>query len=133
MTDYDPGEFVMPFGRYTGQTLMDIGATARGCQYLDWLVAKLNEQPGKHHDVRAALTDYMAGEEHGQAAEADWPTIEDAKDLAGRYRKRGVIVLSFSDGGMHSCGWGWQRTACDAMRKIGKQIIEMIGDGRIEP
>jgi len=137
MSDYDPGGYVMPFGQHTGRTLADIGSNERGVQYLHWLMTRLHEKPNSHLDVRAALMAYLMGEtgttDMTDRTNQEWPTMEDAKELAGRYRKRGVIILSFSDDGMCSAGWGWQRVACDAMRKIGEQVIKMIGDGRIEP
>jgi len=134
---YNADGYVMPFGQHTGQTLREIGSNERGVQYLHWLMARLHENPNSHLDVRAALMAYLMGEtdttDMTDRTNQEWPTIEAAKEIATRYRKRGVIILSFSEKNMHSCGWGWQRVTCDAMRKIGEQVIEMIGDGRIEP
>lgn len=37
----DYGSFVMPFGKYAGQTLDDIASTNSGLLYLDWAAGEL--------------------------------------------------------------------------------------------
>jgi len=62
------------------------------------------------------------------------PTINDAKNLATRYRKPAVIVVHLSlDGSVGFASYGMTRKQCDVAGVIGEQIIERIMDGTIDP
>lgn len=59
------------------------------------------------------------------------PTIQDAKDLAYKHRKRGVIILAFTDTGYSSASYGMTRKDCDAMKKANELITSDIQAGVI--
>lgn len=61
----------------------------------------------------------------------DGPTINDAKAVALKYRKRGVIILSFSGEGFAVTSYGMTRADCDAMRQVNDQIADMLAAGDI--
>jgi hypothetical protein len=51
----DPKDFVMPIGRYRGQTLDDISSTDEGLLYLDWMVGQHFLYP----DTKKAIEDFL--------------------------------------------------------------------------
>ena len=51
-------QFVMPWGKYKGQTLDVIAVTDAGLKYLDWLLGEL-EKSGKHQNILQALVEYL--------------------------------------------------------------------------
>ena len=59
------------------------------------------------------------------------PTITDAKELATRYRKRGVIVFHVGAGRFGFTSYGMTRKDCDALRSVVDKIADMIQDGTI--
>jgi len=60
------------------------------------------------------------------------PTIADAKSLATKYRKRGVIVLFFGEHEFGGASYGMTRAECDHMGGVLDQITAGIEDGTIE-
>ena len=62
------------------------------------------------------------------------PTINDAKALAMKYRKLGVMVLHFGGRNMQYGGasYGMTRRHCDAMGKLLDRIMELIDQGIID-
>jgi hypothetical protein len=58
-----------------------------------------------------------------------FPTIADAKALAVKYRRRGVIVLHFGGGRFGTSSYGMTRVDCGAMKDVSDQIHEAIADG----
>lgn len=49
----------------------------------------------------------------------DHPQIQDAKDLAYKYRKQGVIVFHVDKKAFGFASYGMTRQQCDEMRKLG--------------
>lgn len=60
---------------------------------------------------------------------AEYPSIKDAKELATKYRRKAVIVLSFGDGHYHMASFGHNRKLCDAARLVVETISDHITDG----
>jgi len=60
------------------------------------------------------------------------PTIGDAKALATKYRKRGVVILSFDADQYGVASFGHTRADCSAMRGVVEQIGDLIRDELIE-
>ena len=57
MTDFTTAKtFRMPFGKFKGQQLDDVGITDRGLKYLDWL---RGERKGKKEPLDLALACYL--------------------------------------------------------------------------
>lgn len=61
-----------------------------------------------------------------------FPTIADAKSLSVKYRKRGVIILSFSADGIASASYGMTRADCSAMKDVSEQVVDELSGGVIE-
>lgn len=59
------------------------------------------------------------------------PTIKDAKDLAVKYRKRGVVILFVDDIQFGVASYGMRRRDCDDMRQVADAVFEAIHKGRI--
>lgn len=59
------------------------------------------------------------------------PTIDEAKAVAVRHRRVGVIILSFTGCDYAAASYGMTRHACDAMRSVVDQIGELIEQGLI--
>lgn len=51
----DTGDYVMPFGKYRGKTLDEIGDDDEGVRYLDWL----RGERGDDDNVGAAIGRYL--------------------------------------------------------------------------
>lgn len=60
------------------------------------------------------------------------PTIADAKALALKHRRRGVIVLAFGGEDFACASYGMTREACAAMKTVVDQIASEIECGRVE-
>lgn len=59
-----------------------------------------------------------------------WPAIEDAKALAYRLRKQGVMVLAVdASGGTGGATYGMTRKDCSAMGKFLDRVMELIESG----
>ena len=58
-------------------------------------------------------------------------TIQDAKDLSYKYRKRGVIIIHFSQDQFGVASYGITRKDCDNMKKVSDQIFDRITNGEI--
>ena len=54
------------------------------------------------------------------------PSIADAKALAHRFRRRGVIVLTFGDGDYSAASYGMTRHDCDEMRRVVEQFARLV-------
>lgn len=61
-----------------------------------------------------------------------WPSIADAKALATRHRKCGVLILTFGAGRYSATSYGMTRADCDAMRAVNKAIADRIESGEIK-
>ncbi len=63
------------------------------------------------------------------------PSIADAKAIASKYGKDGVVILHFdiAKGDFGIASWGADRARCDAMKSIGNQIFDRIASGEIGP
>jgi hypothetical protein len=59
------------------------------------------------------------------------PTIADAKELATRHRRRGVIVLSFGAADFALASYGHTRADCAAMRGVVEQVAGLIEAGTL--
>lgn len=59
------------------------------------------------------------------------PSIEEAKALALKHRRRGIIILAFGDSDYSRCGYGMTRADCRAMAAVSEQIAALIADGTI--
>ena len=68
MTFREAADYVMPFGKYKGQTLAKIAAFPKGLLYLDWLCGE-REKQDKATVLDMAITTYLGN-----------PTIKDELD-----------------------------------------------------
>lgn len=59
------------------------------------------------------------------------PTIQDAKDLATKRRRKAVIVLSFGGGNFHLASYGMTRKLCDDAGDVLEQINALLAVGTI--
>lgn len=75
--------------------------------------------PGKAAALRQAEDRAMKGKH---------PAIQDAKDLAYKYRKSGIIILHFDGGTFGTASYGMTREKCDEMRKIADMIFQRFID-----
>jgi uncharacterized protein (DUF3820 family) len=57
MTFDDAKNFVLPFGKYKGKTLHDVGGDDEGLLYLDWVVDQQWLAPSTHLTIRTYLKD----------------------------------------------------------------------------
>lgn len=56
------------------------------------------------------------------------PNIADAKALAYKYRKQGVIILHFDGGTFGTASYGMTRAKCEEMREISELIFQKFID-----
>jgi hypothetical protein len=61
-----------------------------------------------------------------------YPSIADAKALSVKYRRRGVIVLSFGGRLYSATSYGMTRRDCSAMAAVSNRICDLIGNGTIQ-
>lgn len=59
------------------------------------------------------------------------PTIDEAKELAYRHRKKGVVIIAFGDGRFSTASFGMNRALCGAMKRFSEQVAEAIESGDI--
>lgn len=52
----------LPFGKYRGQTIAQVGRNARGLLYLDWLLGLENLDP----ELKSALKTYLSHEDNAK-------------------------------------------------------------------
>ena len=60
------------------------------------------------------------------------PTIADAKELAYKLRKEGVIVLTISGGRISGASYGMTKAKCRSMGKVLDAIVDRLSSGEIE-
>lgn len=60
-------------------------------------------------------------------------TIADAKDIAYRLRKRGVLILTLSAEGFSGASYGMTRRECDAMGELLDKIMAKLQAGELDP
>lgn len=65
--------------------------------------------------------------------DTEWPNIDNAKQLAKRYKVPGVIIMSFTDDRFAFASYGADRRRCKEMGTFGRTITEMIERGDIMP
>jgi len=59
------------------------------------------------------------------------PTIAEAKALAKKYHKRGVIIITFEGDYVSAASYGWTALACREMGRVSDQIVTGIEEGTI--
>ena len=57
------------------------------------------------------------------------PTITEAKALAYRHRKRGIIIVAISAETVSTASYGMRRADCDEMGRLSDRIVELLTDG----
>jgi len=72
-----PGAFAMPFGKHKGRTLDDIGSSAEGLSYLDWLIG----QDNLREPLKTNLETFMADGGVQKDLNAESARSEDGEDI----------------------------------------------------
>lgn len=54
------------------------------------------------------------------------PTIAEAKAVAGKYKKEGIIIFYFGDDGIGYASYGKDRRACQAVKTIADRWLDQI-------